>query len=196
MSLCAFIGMLSVLVSLSASADYYYTLDRGVLTDVQQAKSNWCWAACAEMAGHYVDPNTDKTQWAVVRYFKGTATEDFPDVGGNINDIAAAIRYVSNDKVTYRTTTDSLRNGDIYNEVVLADRAAIAGMGYYDIGGEYHGHAVLVYGTRHECGVDYVVYSDPAEGKAYREPYNDFKNGTGKARLQPFTWEASAYCPW
>ena len=188
--------MLSVLVSLSASADYYYTLDRGVLTDVQQAKSNWCWAACAEMAGHYVDPNTDKTQWAVVRYFKGTATEDFPDVGGNINDIAAAIRYVSNDKVTYRTTTDSLRNGDIYNEVVLADRAAIAGMGYYDIGGEYHGHAVLVYGTRHECGVDYVVYSDPAEGKAYREPYNDFKNGTGKARLQPFTWEASAYCPW
>ena len=128
LSLCALIGMLSVVLSLSASADYYYTLDRGVLTDVQQAKSNWCWAACAEMAGHYVYPQTDKSQWAVVRYFKGTATEDYPNVGGDSSDMERAVEYVANNTVDYSVVTAALRCSQIYNEVVVDRKPIIAAM--------------------------------------------------------------------
>ena len=188
LSLCALIGMLSVVLSLSASADYYYTLDRGVLTDVQQAKTNWCWAACAEMAGHYVDPETDKTQWAVVRYFKGTSTDDFPNVPGNCYEIERAIEYVANNKVNYYVSGSALRCGDIYNEVVVDDKAIVASM--QPSSGT--GHAILVYGIRYACGVDYVRYIDPWEGESRMEVYSKLIDGTASA-LTDLKWDQSVY---
>ena len=188
LSLCALIGMLSVVLSLSASADYYYTLDRGVLTDVQQAKSNWCWAACAEMAGHYVYPQTDKSQWAVVRYFKGTATEDYPNVGGDSSDMERAVEYVANNTVDYSVVTAALRCSQIYNEVVVDRKPIIAAMQ----GSGDDGHAILVYGIRYACGVDYVYYSDPGEGEAHMEEYSKLIDGTDP-NLYGLQWVESIY---
>jgi hypothetical protein len=36
------------------------------VTRVEQAQSNWCWAATSEMVGNYLYPSTDRTQWDVV----------------------------------------------------------------------------------------------------------------------------------
>mgnify|MGYP002556022142 CR=1 FL=1 len=188
LSLCALIGMLSVVLSLSASADYYYTLDRGVLTDVQQAKSNWCWAACAEMAGHYVYPQTDKSQWAVVRYFKGTATEDYPNVGGDSSDMERAVEYVANNTVDYSVVTAALRCSQIYNEVVVDDKAIVASM--QPSSGT--GHAILVYGIRYACGVDYVRYIDPWDAMPRMVKYSELIDGTVPS-LTDLKWDQSVY---
>lgn len=53
---------------------------------VQQAKSNWCWAACAEMAGKYVYAYSIRDQWDVVDYVKTGCTGSYPNEAGTLRE--------------------------------------------------------------------------------------------------------------
>ncbi len=48
----------------AAVNSYYYVS----VTPVQQLQSNWCWAACAQMAGKAKYPSSTRTQIHVVNH--------------------------------------------------------------------------------------------------------------------------------
>ena len=52
----------------AAVNSYYYVS----VTPVQQLQSNWCWAACAQMAGRSKYPSSTRTQIHVVNHIYGT----------------------------------------------------------------------------------------------------------------------------
>lgn len=78
-----------ILIFISSSATSAGTLS---VNRVEQAKSNWCWAAAAEMVGTY-NTTSNLRQYEIVYYFYG---ESYPDVAGNVNQIATGINYSSN----------------------------------------------------------------------------------------------------
>lgn len=77
------------------------TISQLGVTPVVQAKSNWCWAASADMAGGY-NPRGTRTQYDVVKYVKGGLFDSYPDVPGSPVDAAKGAKYASYDaKVFY-----------------------------------------------------------------------------------------------
>jgi len=65
-----------------------------VVPKIQQAKSQWCWAAAAEMAGKYKYSSSTRTQWDVVEAIKGDDTINEP---GDIYETANATEFVTYD---------------------------------------------------------------------------------------------------
>lgn len=67
-----------------------------VLLDVPHRKreqSGWCWAACAEMIGKYLDKSSQVTQTQIVINVKGSAINE----GATDAETAQALRYVCDD---------------------------------------------------------------------------------------------------
>ena len=63
-----------------------------VVPRIQQVKSNWCWAAAAEMAGKYKYSSSTRTQSNIVAYIKGSSTNNDT---GSIFETANATEYVT-----------------------------------------------------------------------------------------------------
>lgn len=61
---------------------------------VKQAKSNWCWAACAEMFGKSVYSSSARTQYDIVRYVKGSEVNKT----ANVSECLTACQYASYNK--------------------------------------------------------------------------------------------------
>ena len=68
---------------------------------VQQAKDHWCWAACGEMIGTYVNSNSSQDQWSIVKKIKGTLFNPYPDEGGTDTETEEAIEIGSDNTVDY-----------------------------------------------------------------------------------------------
>ena len=152
---------------LNLNVSAIYQDDSVYVPTVKQAKSNWCWAACAEMAGKNVTPSSTRTQYDVVTYIKG---EGYPNSFGSLSDCASGARYVSLNAKTYYTTgvmsynsiNSMVRNG--YAMIIVCRNSNGA-------------HALLVYGTilSDTSGgtKTYLNFVDPWYGGRYQIEYQD-----------------------
>ena len=66
-----------------------------------QLKSNWCWAACALMAGRFKVPSTMINQNSIVQYIKGSSTNND---AGSIYETESATEYVTNNTYALSST--------------------------------------------------------------------------------------------
>ena len=155
------------------------------ITGVKQAKDNWCWAACAEMAGKCVYSSSNRTQYSVVNHLKGTSSNAYPDVSGSIGNSATGSEYVAYNKKTFRGTSSIWTYGHITQSLVDGYPVQAAA-GYYQGNKRNGGHVVVIYMTQmvdSSSGTkNYVTYLDPADKKTYHCTYSSFCDGSYNER--------------
>ena len=160
------------------------------VTPVQQAKSNWCWAACAEMLGKTMYPSTTRTQWNVVRYVKGSCSNPYPDVGGSRPDTAAGAAYVTYNNVSFSYVYYAWTFHELLQSIV-AKKPVIASSGQYVNGERISGHATLIYGCQFvDNGYEsnyYIDYIDPATKEREHCRYVEFCNGVYNKKMYDAT---------
>lgn len=165
---------LTINISLATSVD---------VIPIKQAKDNWCWAACAEMAGKTAfksvyNLTSYRTQYNVVEKLKGTSSEPYPDETGSISESATASKYVTYDYIEFASTGSKWSFAKI--ESSLNDGYAVqAGAGYYNLIFRKSGHMVVIYETKTVGSENYVSYIDPLfPDEDYCCTYEEFCNGT------------------
>ena len=87
------------------------------VSEIEQNKTEWCWAACSEMIGKYYDSGSNRDQYDLVEYIKGN-TDNQP---GNTSNICDAIKYVSNNSVTFTSKSSALSFSECETEIDNSD---------------------------------------------------------------------------
>lgn len=147
------------------------------VTPVKQAKSNWCWAACAEMAGKQFNPKSTKSQTDVVRKFYGNS---LPNQLGSLGDVCCGATYVGSDgsevdgiyvlydPMSFQALCYSLQ----HNEAVI---------GVFDNSKTGVMHAMVLYGTQFiddaSGSQQKVNFINPSDGLRYTYKYSDLRSG-------------------
>lgn len=120
---------------------------------VRQAKSNWCWAACAEMVGRYEESGSTRSQWDVVMHVKGTSD----NVVGTAEETALGAAFVCYNVSSFVATHRAFNEADIQDTINRAGNPLVVGIVWGGIGG---GHMMVVDG--YDSGQVRVI--DPADG--------------------------------
>lgn len=166
-----------LLPSLSVNAQ----IESVSVTAVQQAKSNWCWAACAEMSGKVVYSSSTRTQYNVVNYLKGSLFVPYPNSTGSIEESASGSQYVAHNTKTFTSTDSKWIFPQI--ESSLADGYPVqAGAGYYTNGVRNGGHVVVIKKTESTNSNAYIDYVDPWDGATYHCSYLSFCDASFNGR--------------
>ena len=136
------------------------------ITRYQQVKSNWCWAAAAQMIGKYLGGS--KTQYQISTKVKGNSTNNST---ASLNEVVSAIQYaVGNTYDCYYVGVKLY--GDL--EVLLGDCEIPQGIRMqWDDGG---GHVIAVEGYTNDRQLRLV---DPGENcSKHKYYYTALVNGT------------------
>lgn len=165
-----------------AAEQIYYVQVAGVL----QAKSGWCWAACAEMAGKNAYPSSTRNQYSVVNVLHGTPSNPYPNVGGTIGDSATGTQYVTYYNATYHATNSALTFLGLQSH--LSNHNPVqAGAGYYYNGDRTGGHVVVIYETYSSTStsgtIKEISYIDPLTNTRFTCTYSSFCNGSFNGRI-------------
>ncbi|MGN1031134.1 MAG: papain-like cysteine protease family protein [Butyricicoccaceae bacterium] len=147
------------------------------MTRYEQEKSNWCWAASAQMVGKYVY-GTKMSQSNICTYVKGEVV----NTTATISQVATALYYTTRKGTASSNSYFSLSTSQTH---INNSKPFIARLGWNSGGG----HAVAIYGYN-----DSTLYvADPAvgcgkQGYTYSNMIssNKFQSGTGK-------WTHTAY---
>lgn len=149
---------------------------------VVQAKSNWCWAACAEVCGKNVYPSSTRTQYSVVTFIKESTINE----AGTLDESARGSQYVAYNNKTYSYTYSTWNFSQIVNSLKNG-YAVQAGAGYYSGGLRTGGHMVVIYGTQfidNSSGLlNYIDYFDPWDGTRHHCLFSEFCNGNYNNRI-------------
>ena len=114
----------------------------------------------------------------------------YPDVAGNVQDVANAVGVISSGYLSYSYGLD-LSFSYIADKVYNSHPVIAAMFPIYSFMGE--GHAVLIIGWENRSGTDLIRYYDPTQpGNAYTCSYNLFCNGSN-CYLYNYQYQASAY---
>lgn len=136
------------------------------VTRYEQVKSNWCWAAAAQMIGKYL--GNSRTQSQISTKVKGNSTNNST---ATLDEVVSAIQYVAGSKYDcYYVGVMSY--GDL--EVLLGDLELPQGIRMqWDAGG---GHVVVVEGYTSTRSLRLV---DPGNGcSKHSYNYTALVNGT------------------
>lgn len=170
--------LLSIAVYLSCVSTYasagMYTFIADV-TPIKQAKPNWCWAACAEMVGKSVNPNSKRTQYDVVQYLKGNQN----DQTGKVSDIVLGCEYVSHNSKNFTfgmLKPEGLVQRILPREGVVAVLTQRNGTGGHAVVIRQINMNVIVWGDNTTTTNYSVGYVDPATGGTYVCTYESFCN--------------------
>lgn len=157
------------------------------INGVVQAKSNWCWAACAETVGTTLYPSSQRDQYDVVKYIKGTPDDPYPNVPGYTEDSAEGSEYVTYNRFQFGRTTSPFSFLDIESDI--ADGFPIqASAGYYSGSARSGGHVVVIYMTQNfDYGEQYINYFDPWDGMNHVCTYSSFCDGSYNGRQYNYT---------
>ena len=124
---------------------------------VQQARSNWCWAANSEMLGTY-GISSNRNQYDIVSFIYGRDVNE----GGTSEQQVTAIKYVSmGAKDAY---IESRPQNDRVKSQLISYQPIKIGIKYKN---ENKSHAMSIYGFKEENGTNYWKYVDPAVDTAY-----------------------------
>ena len=140
---------------------------------VKQAKSNWCWAACAEMCGKTIYDKSPRDQFDVVQFIKHSQD----NVTGTGYDCIAACEYVACNLKTFTRingTLDLSQLGSHFSK----KQGVVATIKNPNV---TPNHDVLLNGTQIVDGNGgtrfFIDYIDPIDCWQYHELYDDFCNG-------------------
>ena len=162
-----------------------YTIN---VTPVVQARSNWCWAACAEMTGKALYSSTDRTQYDAAYYFFHNYTTD---EGVYINESAEVTSYIAYN-TKYLTFSYSALGFYTIQSHIQSGYPVQAALGQYSGGMRTGGHLVVVKGTAYNTATgaeQSVEYINPYNGNTYCCLYTAFCNGSYNGRI----YDQSAY---
>jgi len=163
-----FIFSLAVMLMLSMSITAFAASKTLGVSEIDQNKSNWCWAACAQMIGSYFNSSAGKDQYDIVKKIKGNTN----DQTGSDSDICKAIRYASGDTVTYKTSDSALSFSGCQTEIDDGD-PFVAKLVGSDVS-----HVVVVSGYKTgSTNYLYVLDPSPNVGAQYFS-YTGMVNGT------------------
>jgi hypothetical protein len=155
------------------------------ITGVKQAKTNWCWAACAEMAGTSVYPSSSRDQYDVVEHLKGTSSTPHPNVSGSIRDSANGSEYVTHNNINFTSKSSKWNFSQIATSLSHGNPVQ-AGAGYYDGSTRNGGHVVVIYMTQFIDGTSgtetYIDYLDPWDGASHHCSLDAFSDGSYNGR--------------
>ena len=153
------------------------------ITSIQQARSNWCWAACAEMSAKNVYPATSRTQYSVVTYIKGKSTINKT---GTLSEQATGSKYAAFDKKNYGSTSSRWTFSKIAQSLSKGYAVQAGGGHYSETGTRNGGHMVVIYGTvfvdNNSCTNYYISYADPWDKTTHSCTYDAFCDGTYNGR--------------
>ena len=166
-------------LSFSAYADRSYSYSISV-TPVVQSNSNWCWAACAEMAGKVLYPSTGRTQSDAYCYIYHSLTGN---ASASIEDSANATEYVTHFNSTLTGVYYTLSFSTIKTHIQNGNPIQAAA-GYYIGSTRCGGHVVVIKGVYFASATStkYIQYVDPANGNTYSCTYTAFCNGSYNGR--------------
>lgn len=166
--LCASLSVMNVLAATTTwSVDF---------NGVQQAKSNWCWAASAEASAHHAYPNSTRSQYHAVNLIYGPEYYNYP---ADIEQTAQAATYLAHNYVTYQGH-ESMPVSEFLTSQLVRDRVTILCYGYYDQAGNRNGgHAVTVQGITldSDTATRTIHVYDPYEDEIVDYNLMDMYNG-------------------
>lgn len=87
------------------------------VTEIDQNKSTWCWAACGEMVGKYYSSSSGHDQYDIVKKVKGNTD----DQSGSASDVCSAIKYAASDSVTFTYQNSALSFSSCQSEIDADD---------------------------------------------------------------------------
>lgn len=123
-----------------------------------------------------MSPTRDQAD--AVRNIKGSLFNPYPNVGGSLEDICNAAKYISNNTKTYIGAHEA-KSFSFISEHIYNRHPIIACVGYYDDAGtRTGGHAILVMGWDTSTGVQQIKYFDPGIGTYVICPYAGFCDGS------------------
>lgn len=143
---------------------------------VKQAKTNWCWAACAEMASNWENNASGRTQWNIVRHVKGSTSTPYPNEGGTPSETEEGAEYGTKFLADYKSQTMACSLSFIKNILSKYGNPVCAGCGYYKNGKRNGGHMLVIHGYD---DASKILVCDPATGKSQWVSYSYFLNGYG-----------------
>lgn len=154
-----------------------------------QQKSNWCWAACAEMVAEYRRPNS-RNQSAIVTHIKGSTVNDT----ASYTERAQATTYATYNEInfigmgttriysTLRTHLSeyrplSLGFGKYENNVRTSGHAMVC-LGYVKVGSNANNNKIFIY--------------DVNDGQYYWFTYYELLNGT-REHWEDYKYDNTVY---
>ena len=130
---------------------------------VTQAKTEWCWAASAEMAGKYAYSSSTRDQWDVVNHVHGTIFDSYPNKSGSIANSASGSKHMTHNTKTFSYIASAYTISQIRTSINTNSKPLQAGAGYYNSNGNRNGgHMVVISGVT-STG-ETITYLDPWDG--------------------------------
>ena len=173
--LAVFIFSLSLCLNVNAASQY-----TGVsITTVIQAKSNWCWAACAQMGAKNAYSSSTRDRYDIVHYIFDNESVYYPNYGASIYRQSIGAKYATNNK-SFGYTYSAWSFSKLKDSLAKGYAIQTAG-GYYSGTKRTGGHMVIVCGVQfinNSSGLSYYVdYKDPIDGSNHHCTYEQFCNG-------------------
>lgn len=185
------IPIMSFLTLISFTTTVHAAFTNLYCSTVKQAKPNWCWAASAENAILW-EANPTKSQWAAVRYIKGTSTVPYPNVPGTLSDSVKAAEYISDWKEDYTSKSYAASFTFLFNEVYSYSNKVLLSAGYYNSSGtRTGGHMVTLYGVNNSNNE--IRYNDVWDDTTHITTYSKFCNGSYNGRKYDGTVNNTEY---
>lgn len=155
-------------ISLTVTA-FAASITLGV-SEIDQNKTLWCWAACSEMIGKYYNSNSNKDQYDIVEEVKGNTNNQ----GGSSDDICEAVQYASGNTVTFQTRESALSFSSCQTEIDNSDPFVVWLQGK---NGSYS-HVIVASGYK-TGSTNYLYIIDPSPNvSAQYFSYTALVNGT------------------
>lgn len=140
----------------------------------EQETNYWCWAACAQMVGMYINPSCTYDQVAIVREVKCDGEEDPTpwEAAGSLEETITALEYVANDDTIEFISTNSALSWETICDSIYNEKPINMIIGYYNSNGIRNGgHQVVIVGCEYDAnGIPYVFYFDPALKDSANDP--------------------------
>lgn len=152
----------------------------------QQAKSNWCWAACGSSTVQYINgTNTTQVDFAYV------VQHDYSNSQRSLIDIQNGLSFFGISSTTHVNSFTASGNSAIivtaipFNTIanyIYASKPLIAFWSYvYNLSGSIvygttNGHFIVIEGYYTDAGIDYLSYMNPSSYYMQSKIYSDFVN--------------------
>lgn len=135
------------------------------VTRYSQQKSNWCWAACSKMIGHYHGKN--KTQGQIVTHVKGSEVNE----AASDSEMVKALKYANGNAYTVTNHNKTISYDNVQNYISRGFPFVVK-ISWASGGG--HAEVLSSYDVNHK-----VTLIDPWSNRENRKYlFSDLVNGT------------------
>lgn len=170
---CTFVVLvLALLVTQALAAEPFGAVD---IPKVQQAKSNWCWAACGESIARYYGNSITQATFA-------------QQVKGNTLNVTAADSEVQSGLEHWGISGTLVQDSVAFSTIssnIKAGNPLYAGWSWSSGGG----HALVLDGYDSTSVTNSVEYMDPGDGAFHVSTYTSFKGGDSYNHV----WDGTIY---